>query len=116
MLPQTKNKNRLVLWSALVVAVLLGSVLLGKCTGSYAGRVTVERAQTIWPNIMQMPEADRAIIARAAILCHLTEEHATAQAVVACLREGAAKADERDPATNSVAGLERLLTQATQWK
>lgn len=98
--------------AALLVLLLLGGWLSirwaqdeGLRRGSVAGAQTLERLQVVWPDVLQMPDDDRLVLADLAMRCRLDQEPLVAQNVVRCLRSATAG---RDSAENR-AILARLL-------
>ena len=90
-------KWNLTLSAITAVVVLSAAGWIGYHEGRANGQVTRSRAELVWPKLMAMPEADRAVIAGYAETCRLEESAATKTAVVACLRQAALDPHARIP-------------------
>jgi len=73
-----------------VAVVFVVSVNSSYQAGDRAGRAQLERLQLVWPGFLDLPEADRAVIAGFALSCHLEGRAAVPGEVASCLREAAA--------------------------
>lgn len=95
-------------------AVLVGMVAVG--VGRYLGESSAREAQQrlflLWPELMAMPQEDRALLALLAVECRLTVQPEGRASTVACLRSvtGADRLKQvtADPANH----LERLLQRS----
>lgn len=72
----------------------LGIVLvagLGTCIGRDVGQsdgvASRQRLEIVWPNLMQMRDQDRALLAGLALSCRLQDRGENPASVVGCLRE-----------------------------
>lgn len=101
----------------LIAGALLLASTAGRSAGERAASQSKARLQLVWPSIMDMPFADRALLVGLAMTCHLEDRPAVAADVVSCLRDAAddpravlPKGVDRDTAR---ARLEKLLPQRT---
>lgn len=79
-----------------VVFMAIYGIPAAKSYGEAKGTVSRERMELVWPNLMAMPVADRAVLAGLATTCNLSdkpEASLDADQVAACLIRGLA-ADE----------------------
>mgnify|MGYP001809646963 CR=1 FL=1 len=61
--------------------------------GSSAGHAARDRAELVWPDLMAMPAADRAVIVAFAQACKLETVRADRESVLGCLRSAAGAPD-----------------------
>lgn len=109
------SRKKIYLLAAIAIAVVfVVSLNASYNAGDRDGRAHLERLQLIWPGFLDLPEADRAVIAGLALSCRLEERPAVPAEVAACLRESAADPDSMKPKGVSQgeasAALERLLS------
>lgn len=82
---------RKLLGFAMAAIIIFGvSMNMAHKAGSEAGTLARERLELVWPSLMAMPEADRALIVGLAMSCRMEQRPAEPREVVACLREAAA--------------------------
>jgi len=97
---------------ALAVAAACASLGIGRWIGSSAADATIQRLSVLWPNLMSMPQQDRALLAWLSIRCDLLRQPDDEGSTVLCLRRAAAT-EAAGKAFDSPGGqLERLLRQA----
>lgn len=84
-------KNTRKFFIAAVCGVLVGGggILLVRQAGHEAGERVKARLALVWPNLMQMPEYDRAFVAGLATACKLDARPLVRSEVIACLKEAA---------------------------
>lgn len=90
------NRSRAARWAlgaALAGVVLVG---LGYWGGKHSAQQAIERLQVLWPDVLQMKKADRALIARISLRCGLGRVDGGHAEIVNCLRAGAAELDRED--------------------
>jgi hypothetical protein len=87
---------------------------MGYKLGLAGANETIARLDRISPGVQDPPERDRAALAGSALYCGLNSLPAAAPPVdvFACLRRGAAKMIERDPASDLPSRLERMIREA----
>lgn len=84
-------KNKRLVWYGLVlggafcIACLAGRIV-GQNRGSADAAVAKARLQLIWPSVMEMPAADRALLVGLAMTCRVQDRSPVAGAVADCLR------------------------------
>lgn len=61
--------------------------------GRAAGADAQQRLQLVWPNVLQMSEHDRRVLAYLAMRCRLEQEPRVPQNVVRCLRSATTEAE-----------------------
>lgn len=107
--------RRTVLVALGFAALLLVVVALPRFAGRAGGEAALERLQLVWPDYMEMPEADRAVIAGLAFQCGMDRVEKRADAVLACLQEAAASDDPNFPMDVTMdEGRERLAGLLSQ--
>jgi hypothetical protein len=77
-----------------VISLLVGLVLIaglgisiGRLTGKSDGIASRQRLEIVWPDLMQMPDQDRALLAGLALTCHVQDRNKEQAAVLECLHE-----------------------------
>ncbi|PNE59596.1 hypothetical protein A8H39_00150 [Paraburkholderia fungorum] len=77
-----------------VISLFLGVVLvtglgisIGRLVGKSDGIESRQRLEIVWPDLMQMPDQDRALLASLALTCHLKDRNKDQAAVLSCLEE-----------------------------
>lgn len=58
--------------------------------GQADGAKSLARLQQVWPQVLDMPEADRALLGTLAMTCHVEDRPAVVSETIACLREAVA--------------------------
>ena len=71
-----------------LVALALISIPVARLVGAAHAKEAKARLVLVWPNLMQMPERDRAFVVALAMNCRLEKRPATKGEVIACLKEG----------------------------
>lgn len=111
----TKSKFGL-LGVALLSLAFLGVAYAVGTIGADEGKTSLERLQLVWPEVLDLPHADRVLLARLSIDCQLAEKPLERDAVVQCLRQAAAMPSDRIPAGSAADSgaemLEILLSEA----
>jgi len=69
-----------------LLAVGIG-VFIARVGGDRDGIASRERLEIVWPNLMQMPDQDRALLAGLAMSCHLHDRDPDQASVLGCLKE-----------------------------
>ncbi len=98
----------------LAVSVLVGmaAVWVGRYLGESSAREAQQRLSLLWPELMAMPQEDRALLALLALECRLTVQPEGRASTVACLRS-VTSADRMKKVTADPAHhLERLLQKS----
>ncbi len=87
-----------------VIPFLLGIVLvagLGTCIGRHVGEsdgtASRQRLELVWPNLMQMRDQDRALLAGLALSCRLQDRDEDPASVRECLQEAIESDDAHLP-------------------
>lgn len=86
-------------WALMAVSVLIfiaALMVLGHSAGKAMAEKDIERVQLLWPDILAMPEHDRARIVHSAMACNLSRKPLQVEAVAECLRNGAEQMREDD--------------------
>lgn len=114
---KTRLSNRLI--GAVIVGIIAAialAMLLGRNAGENKAASHAARLKLLWPNLMQMPKDDRAILVGFALTCNLEQRPLRNSEVKACLREGARQNEPRLPKGltqgAAVSRLEALLATA----
>lgn len=96
---------------AIVFAAGAAVVLAGRSLGESQGKAAVERLQLLWPNVLNLPKADRILLARLSLDCNVGDVPVDKAAVRACLVQEAGRSDSK--VENAQQDLARLLLVAT---
>lgn len=91
------SRRTLYILMPLIILGLAGTYLFSQNTGQKSGELIKSRLEQVWPSFMTWPGIDRALVGGFAVSCHLDEKPDQAPAVIACLREAAAKPDAIRP-------------------
>ncbi len=83
----TKRIYTALAFSVFVLIVVM--IPVARMAGAEAARQSEERLALVWPNVMQMPEGERAFVVALAMNCRLEKRPAIKSEVIACLKEGA---------------------------
>jgi hypothetical protein len=77
-----------------IISLFLGIVLvtglgisIGRLVGKSNGIASRQRLEIVWPNLMQMRDQDRALLAGLALTCHMQDRNKDQAAVLECLHE-----------------------------
>lgn len=81
---------RLVRWLAVAAGVIALVVWFSRWTGQQVARDEIERLNLVFGDVFRYSVEDRVVMVAAARSCKLFEVAKTAEAVVTCLRAGAA--------------------------
>jgi len=106
------------LWQKIAFGVVLAaaaagaSVGIGRWAGGSAADATIKRLSVLWPDVMAMPQQDRALLARLSIKCDLLGQPEDQSSTIRCLRQAAATEAADKTFEIPAAQLERLLNQA----
>lgn len=84
-------KTKTLIISAFAFAAFLAFTnhLFGEL-GQADGAKSLARLQKVWPQLLDMPAADRALLGSLAMTCHVEDRPAVASETIACLREALA--------------------------
>jgi hypothetical protein len=98
----------------LAVSVLVGmaAVWVGRYLGESSAREAQQRLSLLWPELMAMPQEDRALLALLALECRLAVQPEGRVATIACLRSVTASHRMKKVASDPESQLEKLLDQA----
>jgi hypothetical protein len=96
----------------LVAAIAGASVGIGRFIGAAAADAMIVRLSVLWPDVMAMPQQDRALLAWLSINCNLLRQPENEGATVQCLRQAAATEAAGKAFEAPAAQLEHLLRQA----
>lgn len=88
------------------------SVGVGRWAGGSAAHATIRRLSVLWPNVMEMPQDDRALLAWLSIKCELLRQPENEGSTVRCLRQAAASDTASEAFQAPAAQLEHLLRKA----
>jgi hypothetical protein len=87
-----------------VITLVIGLTLItgigipiGRVVGKSDGLASRQRLEIVWPNLMQMRDHDRALLASLAMTCHLAERSKDQADVLACVQEAAEDENVRLP-------------------
>ncbi|WP_371438344.1 hypothetical protein [Polaromonas sp.] len=94
-------------------AVLIGAALIyaGRVTGDKLGDVISDRLTLLWPDMMALPEPDRALLVMLSLECNMYAVPAEPAAVRGCLAAAAAKDESK--MNNAEQNLARLFKMAS---
>lgn len=93
----TKSKHTLPILIAFPILFLTAAHFLGKKAGNDSGIAAMERLRLVWPNVSEMDEVDRRLLAVLSLSCKLEEEPLERDATIACLRRAATNPLESIP-------------------
>lgn len=80
------------------VALIAGlGISIGRLVGKSDGLASRQRLEIVWPDLMQMRDQDRALLAGLALTCHMQDRNKDAAAVLECLHEGVESDNPRLP-------------------
>lgn len=109
------NKTLVVAVLTLLVVCVV-SFVAGKRGGEISGQQAKARLELVWPQLMTLPDDDRALLAGFAIACRVEQQPETTSDVIACLRSAAADPDAIKPkgmgSAEAAARLEYLIETA----
>lgn len=77
--------NKWVLMIVAGVIILFGS-LLARDLGKAHAQASLQRLEFVWPNVMTMPERDRALLATLGFTCSLREVEFDHAKIIQCLQ------------------------------
>lgn len=97
-----------------VVLILLGvgAVAVGTHLGRDFAETSHVRLSVLWPDVMTLPDEDRALLAWLSLECRLPEQAEGRTATITCLRDAARVAPETPQFGDAAAKLEKLLRSA----
>ena len=94
--------------------VMLAATFVGKRAGESMADDVQSRLSMLWPNLMEMPQQDRALLALLAYECKLPTLPPGHRTTVACLRSATTAERIRKVTPDPAAQLNKLLDQARQ--
>lgn len=77
--------NKWVLMIALGVIILVGS-MLARDLGKAHAEASLQRLELVWPDVMAMPERDRALLASLGFTCSLNKVELDREKIIQCLQ------------------------------
>ncbi|CAN7519689.1 hypothetical protein LJR168_003914 [Pseudoxanthomonas sp. LjRoot168] len=77
--------NKWVLMIVVGVIILVGS-MLARDLGKAHAEAALQRLQFVWPDVMTMPERDRALLATLGFTCSLREVELDREMIIQCLQ------------------------------
>lgn len=84
------RRNRWIAGAIAATALFAAASLVGRNTGSAAAAADLARIERVIPKVRDLPEPDRAVVARAALACGLSDlRDPSDEATIECLRRGA---------------------------
>lgn len=86
------NKNLIRAIIALAAIVGITTYMSNKL-GQANGEKALARMQQVWPNVLDMPAQDRALLGSLSISCRLEDRPLQASATIDCLRQAMASND-----------------------
>ncbi|WP_321817018.1 MULTISPECIES: hypothetical protein [unclassified Paraburkholderia] len=96
------------------VSLIVGAApFLGRFSGTNDGIAARERLELVWPDLMQMPDRDRALLAGLALTCQLEDRVKEQAAVRECLQDAVDSQDARLPYGMNRKEAEARLNQIT---
>jgi len=77
--------QRILLISGLIATALAAAV--GQWAGHEQAHADIEKLELVWPDVLRLPQDDRALLAGLAMSCRLARKPADRKDVIECLRE-----------------------------
>ncbi|MFH0134791.1 hypothetical protein ACGLHS_31570 [Variovorax sp. VaC1] len=94
-----------------VIVTVMGS-LIGRWAGESMAKEIKARLSLLWPDVMGLPEQDRALLAVLAYECRLQDQAEGRSATIACLRSATNADRVKKVSADPAAHLDKLLQQA----
>lgn len=105
-------------WVLSAIAGFLVLTMAGTLIGRWAGQDLAdevkERLTELWPDVMELPQKDRSLLALLAYECRLPNRPKGRGDTIACLRSATAAERMKKVSPDPAAHLEKLLDQAKQ--
>ncbi|MBN8758756.1 MULTISPECIES: hypothetical protein [Variovorax] len=94
----------------LVVSVV--ATFIGRWAGESMAKEVKARLSLLWPDVMGLPEQDRALLALLAYECRLQDQPEGRSATITCLRSATNADRVKKVSADPAAHLDKLLDQA----
>lgn len=95
-----------------VVLVGMVAVGVGRYLGESSAKDAQQRLSLLWPELMAMPQEDRALLALLAVECRLNVQPMGRESTIACLRSVTGADRMKQVTADPASHLERLLRRS----